>query len=355
MKPLFVRTVLSVAAVASAASIAMAQRFNIDCGTANGVPAPTFSAATTQVGVWNTVDCTSLAPTPLVDINGASGGVTLTIAGTNYNFTYPNAATTGNDELLMDDCQDLSGPSGTTWTIGPLAAGTYRVTVYAWAPDVRTDNTALTVVGGANGLMTCGGSPGFTGYVLGQTHVQDLVTVAAGGSIVMTADGATINDYGSIDGMQIEQTLSAPTTFCTSGTSSNGCVASINASANPSVSLASACVITATNVEGQKNGIIFYGINNTGFTPTPWGAGSTSFLCVKGPTQRMSALNSGGTTGTCNGSLVQDWNVYHLAHPGAYGTPFIVGNSVFVQAWYRDPPAVKTTNLSNAVKMTFVP
>jgi len=346
---------LFAAAVASVSAVATAQEFNIDCGTANGVPATTFAGATTQAGVWNSADCTALGTTALVDIAGGATSVGLLIAGTNFNFNYPNTATFGNDELLLDDCQDLSGPTGTTWTIGPMAAGTYKVTVYAWAPDVRTDNTALTVVGGANGLMTCGASPGFTGYVLGQTHVQDTLTVAAGGSIVITADGATAGDYGSINGIQIEQTLSAPTTYCTSGTSSNGCAASISATANPSVSMANACVITATNVEGQKNGIIFYGLNNNGFVPAPWGLGSTSFLCVKGPTQRMSALSSGGTLNTCTGLLVQDWNAYHTAHPGAYGTPFTAGGSVFVQAWYRDPPAPKTTNLSNAVQMTFVP
>jgi hypothetical protein len=26
-----------------------------------------------------------------------------------------------------------------------------------------------------------------------------------------------------------------------------------------------------------------------------------------------------------------------------------------VQAWFRDPPAVKSTNLSNALEMTYVP
>jgi hypothetical protein len=69
----------------------------------------------------------------------------------------------------------------------------------------------------------------------------------------------------------------------------------------------------------------------------------------------MSALNSGGTVLTCNGVLVQDWNAYHGAHLGAYGHPFVAGGNAFVQAWYRDPPAAKTTNLSNAVRLTFVP
>jgi hypothetical protein len=161
-------------------------------------------------------------------------------------------------------------------------------------------------------------------------------------------------DSGSFDRWEMSGDMnSAPTTFCTAGTSTNGCVPSINANNNPNVAHTGACVITVSAVEGQKSGIIFYGVNNTGFSPAPWGLGSTSFLCVKGPTQRMGALNSGGTTGLCNGALVQDFNAYLIANPGSVGQPFAAGNDVFVQGWYRDPTAAKTTNLSNALKLTF--
>ena len=161
-------------------------------------------------------------------------------------------------------------------------------------------------------------------------------------------------DMGSFDHWEMSGDMnSAPTTYCTAGTSSNGCVPSINCAVQPNVAHTGACAITVSNVEGQKSGIIFYGINNTGFTPTPWSIGSSSFLCVKGPTQRMSVVNSGGTAGQCDGALVQDFHVYLNANPGSVGQPFASGNDVFVQGWYRDPPATKTTNLSNALKLTF--
>ncbi|NUP96827.1 MAG: hypothetical protein HUU28_11760 [Planctomycetaceae bacterium] len=51
-----------------------------------------------------------------------------------------------------------------------------------------------------------------------------------------------------------------PVAFCTAGTTTNGCAASISANANPSASLAGPCNITVTNVEGQKSGLIFYSI-----------------------------------------------------------------------------------------------
>ncbi|MCY3001345.1 MAG: hypothetical protein NTV21_06035 [Planctomycetota bacterium] len=143
----------------------------------------------------------------------------------------------------------------------------------------------------------------------------------------------------------------APTNYCTAGTTTNGCVASISASANPSVTAANACNITVTNVEGQKSGLIFYSI--TGQQAGAWNA--TSFLCVKAPTQRTATQTSGGTVSACDGTLSLDWNAFQTANPSALGNPWSSGDTVQVQAWFRDPPAGKATNLSDAVEMTYVP
>jgi subtilisin-like proprotein convertase family protein len=148
---------------------------------------------------------------------------------------------------------------------------------------------------------------------------------------------------------------SAPLNYCTAGTTTNGCNASISGSAQPSASLANPCVLSVANVEGQKQGLIFYGVNNSGFTPTSWGPGSTSFLCVKSPNQRTGTQTSGGTAGLCNGSFTLDWNAYQAANPGALGNPFLAGGKVYAQAWFRDPPAPKTTNLSDALELTVQP
>jgi hypothetical protein len=146
-----------------------------------------------------------------------------------------------------------------------------------------------------------------------------------------------------------------PVVYCTSGTSSSGCLAAISASAQPSASAANACTISVASVEGQKSGLVFYGINNSGFTPLSWAPTSGSFLCIKSPTQRTPPQTSGGTAGQCNGSLALDWNNFQATFPGALGQPWLVGEKAFVQGWYRDPPAAKTTNLSNAVELTYVP
>jgi hypothetical protein len=144
-----------------------------------------------------------------------------------------------------------------------------------------------------------------------------------------------------------------PVAYCTSGTTTNGCAASIGADANPSVSVANACNITISGVEGQKTGIVFYGLDQL---PQAWCvSGGSSFLCVKSPTYRSGAQASGGTVGQCDGTLSLDWNAFQAANPGALGSPFSSGQKIYVQGWFRDPPACKSTSLSNALEMTYVP
>jgi hypothetical protein len=143
------------------------------------------------------------------------------------------------------------------------------------------------------------------------------------------------------------------TSYCTAGTSTNGCTADLSASGTTSIAAASGFVLTCASVEGQKTGLLFYGLS--GSTASPWAPSSTSYLCVKSPTQRTPAQSSGGTTNTCNGVLAIDFAAWIAVNPGALGTPFVAGDTLFSQVWYRDPPAPKTTNLSNALAFTMTP
>ncbi len=143
-----------------------------------------------------------------------------------------------------------------------------------------------------------------------------------------------------------------PAAYCTAGTSSNGCVASMGFLGAPSASQATPFTITTTNVEGAKLGLLFYSLDPLA---TPWASGSNSFLCVKTPTQRTPAVNSGGTAGQCDGAFTLDWNAWMTSNPGALGAPYVAGNAYYAQAWYRDPPAVKTTNLSDGLQFCLAP
>ncbi|MFM7295969.1 MAG: FG-GAP repeat domain-containing protein, partial [Planctomycetota bacterium] len=115
----------------------------------------------------------------------------------------------------------------------------------------------------------------------------------------------------------------APISYCTAGTTTNGCVATLSASGTPSASATSGFTLSASNVEGQKQGLFFYGL--AGRNATVWKPGSTSFLCVKSPTQRMTTLASGGTNNACNGSFSLDWLTWLAANPAAQGQPLGAG------------------------------
>jgi hypothetical protein len=149
-------------------------------------------------------------------------------------------------------------------------------------------------------------------------------------------------------------TSAPPVAYCTAGTTSNNCLASISANANPKVTYSSPCQVSVVNVEGQRAGILFYGL-----APTlqPWCSqgGGSSLLCVKAPTKRTGVQSSGGAMNQCNGSLGLDWNAFQLANPGALGAPWIAGSKAYVQGWFRDPLSCKTTSLSNALELTYQP
>jgi len=281
----------------------------------------------------------------------------------------------GFTHTWLGDCQIvLTSPAGVNYNIFQQVDGAFGGgCADAFAGDYAFVDpiTGTDACGGPALSFLCAGTgtlaPGAYGQYYGLWNSGDAGIVNVNLSAVPIASGnwtLTMYDwFVGADGGNLASWdlcfdgggVTAPTTYCTAGTSSNGCVPAISATAQPSASLSSSCVINVANVEGQKSGLIFYGVNNTGFTPFAWSVGSSSFLCVKAPTQRMATQSSGGTNGACNGSLTQDWNVYQSGNPTSLGNPFSAGDKVYAQAWYRDPPAAKTTNLSDGLEMTMIP
>lgn len=132
--------------------------------------------------------------------------------------------------------------------------------------------------------------------------------------------------------------------YCTAGTTTHGCVPSIRGIGTPSASAGSGFTIDVDFVEGNKSGLILYGLS--GPQNVPWGSG---FLCVRSPLQRIGVLASGGTSGSCDGHLAIDWNQFIASHPGALGTPFQGGEVVWAQALFRDPWAPSGSSLSDGL------
>jgi len=149
-------------------------------------------------------------------------------------------------------------------------------------------------------------------------------------------------------------TPSGPVNYCTSGTSANGCQATISSIGSASASAGGGFNVLTSSVEGQKDGLVFFGQN--GRQANAWGNG-TSFQCVVPPVKRSGLLAGNGTSGTCFGTYLVDLNgrwCPTCPKPAQAPTP---GVRLQLQTWYRDPlnTSNQTTTLSNALEVDVTP
>ncbi len=209
-----------------------------------------------------------------------------------------------------------------------IAAENLGLVTARFGPMVADDLDALDVLG--QPLFDCNGN--------GQ---EDALDIASG----LAAD---CNGNGVPDSCEFSQF-----TYCPTGVTSGGCMPTISGTGVASASLSCAYQVDVNNVDGQRAGIMFYGVS--GPLAAPWNCGG-AMLCVKAPTQRTGAQNSGGTFGMCDGVLSLDFNNYMSTHPLAIGQPLFAGEVFQMQGWFRDPPCGKaTTHLSNALQFTLAP
>lgn len=162
-------------------------------------------------------------------------------------------------------------------------------------------------------------------------------------------------DQGACTGWAIHGRLpdTPANSYCTASTTTHGCSPRMMAVGMPSASASSGFYLCASHVEGQKAALLFYGVNGT--AAYPWGAGSSSLLCVEPPVQRMVMTVSSGSSSGCDGVFQTDWNAFAATHPTALGIPRFAGEIVDAQGWFRDPPAPKTTNLTDAIEFVVQP
>ena len=142
--------------------------------------------------------------------------------------------------------------------------------------------------------------------------------------------------------------------YCTAGTSASGCQARLTGAGQASASLPSGFDLVATEVEGDKRAIFFFGAN--GRQANPWGNG-TSYQCVLPPVKRAGVLDKNGTAGVCDGAYTQDLNAHWCPGCPKPQHGFVSGTVVQAQLWYRDPGSTsnQTTSLSNAVEFVIAP
>ncbi len=222
-------------------------------------------------------------------------------------------------------------------------------------------HAALTSTGGGTQLLQVG-SAARPALVLGATY---WVVCAAAGTTELSwvTNNQGINGraqkFGgswSYAGWALKGSLRVMATpevtvYCTAGSSASGCQASLSATGTASASASSGFVVTASNVEGAKDGLLFYGTN--GRQANSWGS-SSSFQCVVPPVMRAGLLSSSGTAGVCDGSFGQDLNALWFANPAKQPGS---GAVVQLQLWYRDPQNTsnQTTSLSDALEFSVSP
>ena len=142
--------------------------------------------------------------------------------------------------------------------------------------------------------------------------------------------------------------------YCTAGVSAGGCSALLSAEGTASASASAGFSLTASGVEGQKDGLFFFGTN--GRQANNWGS-SSSFQCVAPPVIRTPLLDGGGTLGACDSTLSRDLNaLWCAACPAPQKSPG-AGALVQAQFWYRDPLSTsnQTTSLSDAIEFSVQP
>ena len=338
-----------IAAALSLGGAASAQSFNIDVGDtfSVGIPAPTYGAAASQPGPWNALSGGYPYNFSLDDVNGTPTGVTTFAVNTGVgsgDFYFDNVLTSGDDEKLLDDLEDVgSGTSITVWTFSGLADGPYDVYTYAWAPD-NAGYVSNVTPGGSSDTQSVGGTfPG--GHALGTTYALHCVTVAGGSDLVIEVAAGT--GFASVNGFQIvERSQPCPPDvpgvgfcFCdgqgspapcgNTGATGNGCA---NGSDPNGAHLAASgvadtnndsVVLHGTGLAPGQPGLYFQGDNAVnGGLGNPFGDG---LRCVGTNVVRLQVVTA--DAGGASSTTVQ------ISVAGGVAP----GDVKHYQLWYRDP------------------
>jgi hypothetical protein len=292
----------------------------------------------------------------LLDLRGAPVGATIQrTSGAAFEFMYDNPSTTGDDELLLDDAQDIGfQPLATTWTVSGLLPGHYTTYTYAFAPD------SISYVTSVNGTPVGGAWPGT--YAAGITHAVHNFSVAPGGTIVLTL--VAVSGYGSLNGLQIVKMDSVVTTDCygdgsgtacpcgNAGSTGNGCASSVNplgghllASGLASISI-DTLVLTGSGMPDSST-LYFQGTQLVnGGNGVVFGDG---LRCVGGNVIRLGTKTNflGSSSYPTPGDL-----------PVSVRGTNTAGTVRDYQCWYRNAAAfctASTYNLTNSIGFAWVP
>jgi len=247
----------------------------------------------------------------------------------------------GGDFVLAINADSSALGAGVSWP-GDLSFDTWYTVVISW--DAGTDTAVLWLdpasMASAS-ITTAGVLFGAPIDSFGLRQSNDYTGLIEVDNVVVGKTFADVTAAGSVN-------------YCTAGTSASGCTALLSSSGTPSATATSGFTLTASGVEGAKDGLFFFGAN--GRQANPWGNG-TSYQCVVPPVKRGGLLNGGGSNGACDGSFNQDLNALWCPSCPKPGHNPGAGAVTQAQLWYRDPLSTsnQTTSLSDALEFTLAP
>ena len=329
-RPQTKRTLVLLSALAIGAPVLGQQNFNIDIGGNQtfGIPANSYGAAALQPGTWNDVQTFAFGQA-LFDLTGTLTAVSFTDIGTgNGNYESDNQGTSGDDEALLDDFTDLGCTNGdmTSYTISGLPDDDYDIYTYAWASDVNTFRTDVSVTGSSDPVQTVGGAwMGSHAHLV--TYALHRVTVSGGSDVDIQTVTLWVGGggCGSVNGFQIkpsEPVIPPGSNYCISVPNSTGAASTMSATGSPSIS-ANDLVLTADNLPSQP-GIFIAGPTQAQL------AFFNGFLCIDPQgLQRFVNVASPG------GGMISEAVDYATAAMG--GLNAVSGSTYNYQRWNRDP------------------
>ncbi len=109
---------------------------------------------------------------------------------------------------------------------------------------------------------------------------------------------------------------------------SGTCLAQMIWPRSSSLSIGEQLTVRARDLMGQSTAILFWGRSEAS---TPFSGGT---LCVAAPQVRTPAMNTGGSSGSCDGTLTYTFTRGYLAAKG-----LSAGTDLFMQVWVRDAGA----------------
>lgn len=220
--------------------------------------------------------------------------------------------------------QDASAPS--LWTVEALSPSVVWITGTSGFVARSTD-------GGANWIATppagLGNSDSF------------------GSSFAASDDGFITSFYPVSAIWQRTGPTCSASAYCQAKISSSGCIPSLQSSGAPSLGNPGNCFINTVNVERDKAGVMFVGLNGRSALPFQGGV-----LCVAPPLYRLAASNSGGA-GTCQGAF--SYTLADLVNHPSVGPALAPTVLVNCQTWFRDPSASNTSGLSDGLELSLCP